>query len=279
VIRSIPHDTIRWALIARHTREHYLRGRSVVGLASGDLPLNRAAQEMALIVFVRELLQEIELGLKDRLQRHMRKKHGAAWWDQLPESIRRNAKSRRAWSSTQLGARRVLGPHNIAWLTMGDVVRVLTELPDDQWRSCLDAEASAQKRFDVSVRRVKAFRDYYVAHPKARPTTNSEIAALCLAVEGLPAIVVPAEWRNATDLLERLATLPPDVRNDVWELSSSYGMPRRFTLTEWLACPELELPSQCLHRRRLRSRSIAWRRRILKWCADIDVAQTTFFAR
>jgi hypothetical protein len=277
--RTIPHEAIRWALVARHVREHFLRHRSVRGSASKDLTLGAAVQEAALIITLGELLQEIELGLKERLERHLRKTHGPLWWDQLPKTIRRHAKSRRIWSSEQLGVRRVLGPDNIAWLTMGDVVRVLTALPDDEWRSCLAAETSAKKSFEKSIRRVKAFRDYHVAHPKARPTTNSEIAALCIAIERLPTVVTPVEWSHATFLLERLAAASPDDREAIWELASSYGMPRPFRLTDWLSCPELESPGRCRHRRRLGKRAVAWRYRLLRWCAYIDVARSTFFSR
>jgi hypothetical protein len=154
-------------------------------------------------LFVDLLVKQIELDLKRLLFTHLRRRHSDQWWSALPTSAQRLAKSRYEWSRETLGSRRVVSFPDIAWLTLGEVLKTLDSMTPPEWQRCLGAETRRPRLFGDTLIPVKGFRDYHIAHPKPRDPTTSEIAALCVAARRLPAPLCPLEWERACDVVRQ----------------------------------------------------------------------------
>jgi hypothetical protein len=264
----IPHEFIKWAIQARKIREYYLALRG--DAASGTMVMNMT--EAVVLVSVMELLRHVELSLKERLYKFLSRQHGGQWWHSLPAPVRQNCESRRKWTVAEIGSRRTLGSQNIAWLSMGDVMRVLKGLSANDWRQCLNAENSRKSEFHRTLRKVKSFRDYHIAHPKPRRSTNSELAALCRQIELLPGIFRPKEWASVNDLLGAVRALPPGERQAFHHLAIGYPERDKERLLAWLRSPFLTNGERPLDRAR-----VLWRSRVIGWCGDTDPGGQTFF--
>jgi len=229
------------------------------------------------ILFIGELLRDIELDLKRRVERYLRKTHADQWWAHIPRDARRNVVVRRRWSAHQLGDRRILAEHDISWLSMGDVLRVLAALSPSEWQHCLDSENRRRGEFHRTLHRVKAYRDYHLAHPKPRRATVKEQAQLCTAVMRLPLVIRPAEWSEVDEFLGKVATITPwsidDIQADAWQ----YSELKSERVRRWLACPDLEPPELCGHMRRLDLHRVRWRQQILQQCINADPGGRVFF--
>lgn len=268
-----PHDTVSWGLFALSIKARFLKEEEKHPLAD----LAQGVMEAMRLVMVSELMREIELTLKWRIERRLRLQWDQQWWNHLPQSVRRNVKSRRRWAANQLGDRRVLGEKDITWLSMGDVLQVLARFSASEWQSCLDSETRRRRDFERALRKVKAYRDYHLAHPKPRRTTLKEQAILCSTVASLPCVIRPQEWAEVERFLEKIAAVPSGqlsgLREDAWRYSKS----KSERLDQWLACPDLEPPEFCHHDKRLSQRCVRWRQRVLTLCEDYDPGGVIFF--
>ncbi len=274
LISPKPHEAIRWGLQAWFTLEHYIPQRS-------DNPsvFAQSMAEVVIFISVFDMIKEIELTLKSRLEKYLRKTNGSTWWSLLPESVRRNAENRHRWAAGQLGARRVISRNNIAWLSMGDLLRSLNSLKRVEWQVCLDAENRRVKKFESVLRLVKSFRDCHLAHPKPRALSNSELNSLCVAVRTIPLIIRPEEWNRTLQLLMNVKALSPDDRREISSAAHKWDAKKRTELREWVACPELDNPERCTHERNSTTLESKWRECILTWCADLDAGGCVFFGR
>lgn len=231
----------------------------------------RGVTEGTRIVMVGALMRDIELTLKSRVYRFLQRRWGPDWWDHLPVFVRRSARNRRRWSAEQLGQRRVLGEKDIAWLSMGDVLRVLAEFPPEDWQECLDSETRRRREVDRSLRQIKAYRDYHLAHPKPRRTTLKEQARLCSAVAALPHFLRPNEWSETEALLRKAGALSKEALWDLREELGWSGEAHGARLESWLSCPDLEPPERCKHKRGISRATVGWRMGVLNDCAHFDV--------
>ncbi len=128
------HDTLRWAFRATTVSVdvHYRpeRPRSDV-----DTTATQAMVKWE----VAFLLETIELDLKQRLEGFLKQRSGPTWWTTLPAAVQKKAALRYKWTATDVGRRRLRYP-DIMWLSFGDALVVLRELPGADWRACMAAE-------------------------------------------------------------------------------------------------------------------------------------------
>lgn len=267
-----PHESILWALEARHARLRYvpLRKHSSLMLAG----MNEAVLRFSIL----DCLETIELRLKERLERHLRAVSPGRWWEGLPRQVQSSAQQRHRWATRQIGRRRAGAAHSIVWLSMGDVIKALSTLGRAEWVKCLGAESSRPRAFARTLHRVKAFRDNRVAHPKPKPLSDHELVVLCRAVERIPAVLRPGEWRQTEDFLKRMRSLGSETGMELAVLGRHHSRQPE-ALRRWLACPEMDPPSVCRHSKRLRRADVRWRERIVCWCADIEAGGEVFFGR
>jgi hypothetical protein len=116
-VRMKVHESIKWGLLATTISAGYLPHRDKSGSR-----FTFEITEAAIRVFVAALLETIELDIKARLQRFLRRTRGIDWWNTLPARVQQNARNRHRWTSAELGPRRTYAYPNLAWLTMGDGV-------------------------------------------------------------------------------------------------------------------------------------------------------------
>lgn len=212
------HEAVQWGLAGAVIEGHWLPRRDASGLS-----LLAGLNEGMLRLFVNLLVEQIELDLKRMLSTHLRRVHSQLWWSKLPSSVRALARRRYEWSQEALGARRVLSFPDICWLTMGDTLKSLEALSLFEWQACLRAQTRRRRTFAAVARRVKAFRDYHIAHPKPRDATTPEITGLCRAARQLAVAIRPAEWRIACSFIrnERDFLLPAGSQDSPIDLSSN----------------------------------------------------------
>jgi hypothetical protein len=269
--KAVPHQLVSLGLTGWSIRERFIPFRK-----SRDSKLLWGMNEAVLIVGVVELMKEIELSLKEAIEQFLRKTYGAGWWLTLPARVQQNAQNRYKWSIAQIGVRRAGAKHNVAWLSMGDVIRVLGSLSPEHWTICLEAETKRQKELETTLFRVKLFRDNYLAHPKPRSITDYEFASLCKAAQRLPQIVRSREWKEVLRLLDVIKALPPGQRSELW--SDSMSSRDRIELRRWLSCPNLDPPFACNHRKKVTATEVKWRDNILKHCANLDPVGSVFLS-
>jgi hypothetical protein len=272
-LKAEPHVTVLWGLSSWFISTRYLPLR-----VCNDNFL-AGFTEAVMLVSIVDLLKRIELSLKEMLHSHLRKVHGHGWWVALPPEIQRNAANRHRWATAQIGSRRAGSLQNIAWLSMGDVIKSINTFDKEGWTTCLKAETYRKRQFEDALQSVKAFRDNQLAHPKPRPTTNHEIAVLCRAVQRLPGIVRPSEWNEVIKLLKEIKSLPPDDRTKFSSYAHSFSSQLPNELCEWLTHVELvqSPPTKCL--KSISAAEAKWRQRVVKWCAELDAGGYVFFGR
>lgn len=268
-------DSVRWGLHAEVILENYIpyapqRRADLARLAD----VSWGEGSVRLVVSL--LLERIELDLKRLISSFLLSSRGPGWWTTLPASVRRNAENRHRWTEAQLGPKRI-GPFpDVAWLSMGDLGRVLDSLDRDAWRMCLHAETARRSQFSRTLSQIKTFRDYSVAHPKPKYPSNRQLSSLCAAVRRLPLILNPCEWEFGKDLLNEVQRLPEQERLDlIWE---GMDLSRRSGVFErWLANQQRRSlpfrPTWTVSRRR------QWLRDFLAYCAVLDPGGRTFFGR
>jgi predicted phosphatase len=202
------HESIKWGLISAIVEGRFLSNRQV-----SHLEILNAMNEAVLRLSVNILVEQIELDLKRMLYVHLRRIHLDQWWSQLPKPVRQSAKSHYLWSSAALGARRVVRFPDVCWLTFGDILKSLNTLSLSEWQACLRAETRRRQPFMNTVKGIKAFRDYHIAHPKPRKLTTSEITSLCRTTRRLAVSLRPVEWLYACNVVrnERSFYLPADL--------------------------------------------------------------------
>jgi hypothetical protein len=152
-----PHESIKWALQAWPLRDLWLPNRH-----HRDLAL-RAFHDGYLHLVIPNLIAEIELWIKDRLEQTLRSSRGQHWWGGIPERCRRSAAYRYKWASDQLGKNRVAPATSTVWLSFGDALSTLAALPLEAWQRCLLAENKRRAAFAATIRPIKFFRDYHLA--------------------------------------------------------------------------------------------------------------------
>jgi hypothetical protein len=152
---------------------------------------------------------------------------------------------------------------------MGDALQILGDLSPDDWQRCLKAETRRRRDTDRALRKVKAYRDYHLAHPKPRRSTLKEQAQLCSTVLALPGLICPDEWAEVETLLLKVGTLPASalsgLRNEL-----EFTRSNEQHLDRWLACPDLEPPEVCTHVHCLGRSVVHWRREVLSQCESFD---------
>lgn len=119
--------------------------------------------------------------------------------------MQKKASLRFKWTAADVGRRRLRYP-DIAWLSFGDVLTVLRDLPKKQWKLCLASESGRRKTLEQQLRAVKVFRDHHVAHPKSRNATAHEIRRLLAAVSCMPETIRPSEWHAAWSVIAAIKT-------------------------------------------------------------------------
>lgn len=272
--RIKPHETIGWGLTGWFINARYLPLRALK-----DSSLVLSMTEAVIIVTIIELMKEIELTLKERIYRFLHQANGVHWWAALPSRVQQNALNRHKWTVAQIGIRRAGSKHNIAWLSMGDVISIIGMLNKNDWVTCLDAESQRKKDFERALHRVKAFRDNYLAHPKPRRTSNYELDALCKAAHHLPQILRPNEWKEVLSLLDQIKVLPSDERMSFFREATGYYSPNRNYLRAWIKCPDLHEPVACTHAKKTTYVQAKWREHVIRLCADLDAGGYVFFGR
>jgi hypothetical protein len=132
---------------------------------------------------------------------------------------------------------------------------------------------------------VKSFRDYQMAHPKPGRTTDSEMLKLFRAIQRLPSVVVPAQWRRVVELQRTVDDMSQYEREELWRLSwpDEWGRGGHAAkeLAAWLVCPDLESPQTCRHnaRERVRRSEVLWRTSIVRSWAGLDAGGHVFWGR
>lgn len=190
------HASVKWGVSAAVVTDHWLQRRDL-----GRSRLIDGVAEGMLVLSVMELIERIEMDLKTFVSRYLRRTAGQFWWSSMPSAVVRSAEARHKWSAAALGHRHVARFPDVCWLTMGDVARVLRELDATSWRKCLNAEVDGQYAFNRELLRIKAFRDYYIAHPKPRKTTSASLRSLCASCCRMPRIICPSDWSQAIEVL------------------------------------------------------------------------------
>lgn len=220
------HEAIRWGLEGAVIEGHYLPERQASGFGAG-------MTEAVIRLFMNLLVQQIELDLKTCLVTHLRNHHGERWWFSLPDSVQHLAWARYEWSRKALGPRRVVRFPDISWLTFGNTLKTLDAMSPDEWRTCLHAETRRRRAFSMVARRIKAFRDYHIAHPKPRDVTTPEIRGLSVASRQLTVTLCPAEWAQACEIVrtDRGFLLPMSLSDDWGTMPIDDGYRRR--LLKW----------------------------------------------
>jgi hypothetical protein len=271
------HESIGWAFKAMVIAGEMLPKRGTNFTLGWDGIMN-ALNEGHLQISVTGLLEQVELGLKERLTAFLGKTRGPSWWATLSGRVRQSAAARHRWSTAQLGARAVTRYPDAAWLTMGDVILVLDSLPVEDWRACLDAESRQKSAFRRVFYRIKGFRDYYVAHPKPHRTSTESMLRLCLAVRRIPLILRPAEWQKATRLLDVIRSLPKEQRSSLHSEAGG-GWTKRDPRVLEVRVADLRIadPEGLTGGRRLSAKEKAWRAALLRSCVSSDATGKVFF--
>lgn len=203
------HVSVKWGLRGAVIEGHYLPERD------WDLPL-AGFMEATIQLFVRVLIEEIELDLKQLLYTHLERREPTKWSSLLPRRVWELARMRYKWSRETLGEDGVIEFPSIHWLTFGNVLKTLNDLGPAEWQECLRAETRRRSQFRRAVEVVKGFRDYHVAHPKPGKVSDAELVALCRAARRLPLVLCPAEWKQAYSTIyrKRAFQIPGQPEND-----------------------------------------------------------------
>jgi hypothetical protein len=270
------HESLEWAFQAMSIADEILPKRGRDFTPDWDGLLN-AINEGHLQISVNGLLEQIELLLKDRLASFMQKRHGPSWWATLPDRVRHGAASRHRWSTAQLGSRAVTRYPDAAWLTMGEVILVLDDLSVEDWRACLDAESRRKSEFRKVFYRIKGFRDYYIAHPKPYQTSTTAMIRLCSAVQRIPAILRPVEWKKAGQLIDAVHTLPKAQRSRLHYEFCPWTKNNRRVLEELVVTLPLATHESFTERGKVTAKEKAWRTALLRSCAKTDSTGKLFF--
>lgn len=287
-MKGQPHFSVQWALRTRIfpnravTQDPEISSGSVKGIAT-------ELEQVHLLFVVNELSREIELTLKKRLERALKKDLGEHWWEGLPRDVRKVAAWRYKLASRQRGSR-MLAPTNIAWLTLGDTLKVIASLDPDPWQQCLDAETKRRKAFDQTLSRVKHFRDYHLAHPKPHRWSLNELSHLGRSISRIPTEIVPREWEHAQHLIDVLSSRnweDPTKSHHHWSYyhwqlwSDDSFAENRDHIEEWAACPELESRASCSHslQQKLTGSELNWRVTTLRLLSALDPSGERFFGR
>jgi hypothetical protein len=260
---SKPHPTIKIAIEARFTRRRLLPDR-----LRGSLLLD-GFTEMWLIFTLVELLRNLELWLKKRVKGQLTKLRGNDWWSALPPGVRDSARRRCIWASRQLGSRRAGKAESIHWLSFGDLLKVLASFDERNWVDALIAEQGRQKQLDRVCLVIKAFRDNELAHPKPRRATTPAVERLLRAIEGVPSVVVPCEWRMFEELSARVAALPRHVRLELLDSADPHFETDQQYATKLMMCAELCFNAEC-HHASASARVVSWRVAVLGLVAVAD---------
>lgn len=269
-----PHETLYWGVIAHYVRVHYLPDRDVRPKRAHPGPL-MSLHEGVIRLSLASLLEEIELGLKVRLHRYLQRTHPMDWWSALPLPVQRSATARYRWSASQLGSGGLTGFPDIAWLTMGDTIKVLETLSVPQLRECLDAQSGRRTELFRTLRAIKAFRDYHVAHPKPKAASTAAIAKLCRNIEAIPRNIRPIEWQYLAQLWNSIGNLSADEQKLLLREAGPYAsMPITF-LDGWI--DKFTRQSRDSSSRFLIDSG--WTRMILKFCARLDASGNVYFGR
>lgn len=271
-MRSQPHTSVCWALTAWHLQEDTLSFR---GTQSSDLVVG--ITEVYIRYIATELIREIELFLKKRLHSLLVKLYGSEWWSNIPKCVRSNAKARHRWSITQIGSRRAGRVERMEWLSFGDVIVALGDLSTKDWRYCLCAETARKRGFEKTVRRIKAFRDNSLAHPRTRWASNADIILLCRSIRKIPLVLCPYEWQRVLDILELVWRLEPHMQLELaWEANPSLRKDHK-RYEEWLRFSDLSPPELCSHSDSITHAEVRWRDNILRECSAIDAGRRVLF--
>ncbi len=262
------HDSIRWGLHGGVIRKTYLpRCEQEAGKSKLSKLLIGFAEGVVLLNIV-ELVKDIELTLKERIENFFLKRNGIDWWNVLPKQIQVNARNRHKWAAAQLGLRRTDSLSQIDWLSMGDVLRVLEDLNNEEWKICLDAETYRRKQFASALSTIKAFRDNYLAHPKPRNMSHYEISNLCRAIQRIPIIIRPNEWNMAVSLINSFNTLPSESKGTLWDLVKEGSHGKNSYLHAWLASDKCDKPILLKNESKISLREIKWREHLITYYLD-----------
>lgn len=271
----IPHEPVRWALHAWSVSKLYVPHAATSRRANLALDADVSYAEGSLRLEVSLLLERIELDLKRLLRSYLNATRGPNWWHTLPVQVRRNAENRHRWTVVEIG--RVLPFPDIAWLSMGDTLKVMDSLPRDGWKLCLGTETCRQRQFSRCLLRVKLFRDYHVAHPKPHYPSSRRLLSLCSTVQKLPTISHPNEWALGCRLLLLIRQAPKQERKDlIWE-AMGLGI-RSGSLSKWIALPIPDTRGMTRHPSTgVSRREASFRRKFLSYCAERDPGGRAFF--
>jgi len=267
-----PHDSVLWGLQGWFIEAHWLPMResnSASGLLMG-------MTEAILLLSVSELVKQIELDLKKMLLRFLRQKNGLAWWDALPSELRHHAERRHRWASGQIGSKRAGSPRNIAWLSMGDLIRAIGCLVASDWATCLQAQTRRRRALERALLHIKAFRDNQLAHPKPHPISSDQLAVVCRAAHSIPQILRPSEWARVLALVGQLNVVNTECRNEL--LRQAVLLPTKQiqamrTSLERLIMASSESTQWPTPIARM------WHTRVIQFCGQLDPGGYVFFGR
>lgn len=105
------------------------------------------------------LPHQVELWIKASTASFLDEQHGSAWWATLPRAVRRRAEWRHRLAIEEAGAAIQEGPHDVRWLSFGDVLAVLETVHPDDRLECLAGQEGGTGREIEALRGIKRFRD------------------------------------------------------------------------------------------------------------------------
>ena len=143
---------------------------------------------------VTNLVEDVELWLRERIETELRRRHAGGWWSAIPKDIQQRAARRHQLACTEFGARRAGTAQSGSWLSFGDTVKVLDGLDADSWTRCLEATIYCRRSFSRAIRKIKAFRDARIAHVQSGGPTAAEVAKLLGRVAKLCECLRPQDY-------------------------------------------------------------------------------------
>jgi len=191
------HRTVLWSLRAENVRRSLTQCREFTP-ASFRGQWSAGPMSSMAVVMVRygltNLIEEIELWLRDRIEAELRRSHGNGWWAAIPKDVQQRAAYRHRLACAEFGSRRAAAAHSSDWLSFGDVLRVLDGLNRDSWVRCLDAMEYSQLRSSRALRKVKAFRDARIAHLQSGGPTTAEVAKVLDRIDKVCQLLRPSDY-------------------------------------------------------------------------------------
>lgn len=260
-----PHTMVQWLLRARLVTSSL---QDTPTKEAWDTGVEQSMGGAILRLQVTTLAEEVELWLKARLNQRLRRLHGPGWWASLPDDVVRAATHRYQWALRQTGPKRIGPLQDIAWLSLGDVIKVLNTLALDEWRACLRSETARRQAFGRALLTIKTFRDNRLAHPRPRPPSRLEIARLCRAVQQMAQAVRPTEVSETELLLDQVRSVPNESRKRLHHLAWWGDDPGLFE--SLVAKPDLSVTNTQTAAGKLKRSQIKWRTHLLTFCAKAD---------